>query len=423
MRMQRKKRIAAFLLAPLLLCACTAAPGTQSAAVSSEAPPATEAPEPVQTPAADPVEALLQQMTLREKVGQLFMIRPDSLDPELTREQVNDERAEGVTELSDAMRATLQEYPVGGICHFGKNVEDPEQMTRFNADLQQASELPLLIAVDEEGGTVARLANDPDFALPQYESAAAVGATGDPEQAREMGRTIGNYLKEYGFNMDFAPDADVLTNPDNPVIGSRSFSQDAETVAQMATAMAQGLQEQDILPVFKHFPGHGDTAEDSHSGIAYTRRTLEELQACEFLPFRLLDNGFSPDELPAVMAGHIAAPALGDGDTPASLSYHLVTEILRGEVLDGAPALVVTDSMAMGAITELYSPGEAAVRALQAGCDLVLMPDSLPEAFDAVLAAVEDGTISAERLDESVARILRVKQQYAGLELPQEGER
>ena len=423
---QRKKRIAALVLAPLLLCACAAVPAAESGGAPSGTPSAAASPEPVQIPAADtadPVEALLQQMTLREKVGQLFMVRPDALDPALTQEQIDDERAAGVTELSDAMRATLQAYPVGGICQFGKNIQDPEQIARFNSDLQQASELPLLIAVDEEGGAVARLANDPDFALPQYESAAAVGAAGDPEQARAMGRTIGNYLKEYGFTMDFAPDADVLTNPDNPVIGSRAFSQDAGTAAQMATAMARGLQEQNILPVFKHFPGHGDTQEDSHSGIAYTWRTQEELQACEFLPFRLVENGFALDELPAVMVGHIAAPALGDGDVPASLSRVIVTEWLRGKVLDGAPALVVTDSLAMGAITELYGPGDAAVGALQAGCDLLLMPDGLKEAFDAVLAAVEDGRISAERLDESVGRILRAKQQYAGLELPQEGER
>lgn len=417
MRRKRKVRAAALLLA-LLLCAC-AAPVAETEQARPAASP-TACPE---APAADPINALLRQMTLREKVGQLFMVRPDALDPALTQTQIDDERAAGVTGLTEAMRAALQQYPVGGICQFGKNIEDPEQLTRFNADLQRASRWPLLIAVDEEGGAVARLANDPDFALPQYESAAAVGASGDPEQAREMGRTIGGYLKTCGFTMDFAPDADVLTNPENPVIGDRAFSQDAETVARMAAAMAQGLQEQGVLPVYKHFPGHGDTAEDSHSGIAYTWRTQEELQACEFLPFRLVENGFSLDELPAVMVGHIAAPALGDGDVPASLSRVIVTEWLRGKVLDGVPALVVTDSLAMGAITELYGPGDAAVGALQAGCDLLLMPDGLTEAFDAVLAAVEDGRISTERLDESVGRILRAKQQYAGLELPREGER
>ena len=431
MRMNRRFGRLAALLALALLCGCTPAlgaarptpqpepPAAETPAASEPTPTAapaqeqTSAPEP--TPAeADPVAALLQQMTLREKVGQLFMIRPDSLDLTLPQEEIDDEHADGVTALSDAMRKTLQDYPVGGICQFGKNITDPQQIAQFNADLQAASKIPLLISVDEEGGVVARLANHPAFDLPQYESAAAVGETGDPEAAREMGRTIGAYLKEYGFTMDFAPDADVYTNPANTVIGTRAFSQDAATAAAMAGAMAQGLQAQGILPTLKHFPGHGDTAEDSHSGLAYSHRTKEEMLQCEFLPFLQPtqgENGIGPH---AIMVGHIAAPAL-DGDTPASLSYAIVTELLRGELLQGEDVLVVTDSLAMGAITEQYAPAEAAIRALNAGCDILLMPDGLTEAFDGVVAAVENGTVSEERLNESVARILRVKQQYAGL--------
>lgn len=428
MRKTRRFGRLAAALALALLCGCTSAPGASSSAAPQPEPPAAEtpaAPEPTptaapaqeQTPApeeADPVAALLQQMTLREKVGQLFMIRPDSLDLTLPQEEIDDEHADGVTALSDAMRKTLQDYPVGGICQFGKNITDPQQIAQFNADLQAASALPLLISVDEEGGMVARLANHPAFDLPRYESAAAVGETGDPEAAREMGRTIGAYLKEYGFTMDFAPDADVYTNPANTVIGTRAFSQDAATAAAMAGAMAQGLQEQGILPTLKHFPGHGDTAEDSHSGLAYSHRTKEEMLQCEFLPFMQPtqgENGIGPH---AIMVGHIAAPAL-DGDTPASLSYSIVTELLRGELLQGEDVLVVTDSLAMGAITEQYALAEAAIQALNAGCDILLMPDGLTEAFDGVVAAVENGAVSEERLNESVARILRVKQQYAGL--------
>ena len=431
MRMNRRFGRLAALLALALLCGCTPAPGAarptpqpeppaaETPAASEPTPTAapaqeqTSAPEP--TPAeADPVAALLQQMTLREKVGQLFMIRPDSLDLTLPQEEIDDEHADGVTALSDAMRKTLQDYPVGGICQFGKNITDPQQIAQFNADLQAASKIPLLISVDEEGGAVARLANHPAFDLPRYESAAAVGETGDPEAAREMGATIGAYLKDYGFTMDFAPDADVYTNPANTVIGTRAFSQDAATAAAMAGAMAQGLQAQGILPTLKHFPGHGDTAEDSHSGLAYSHRTKEEMLQCEFLPFLQPtegENGIGPH---AIMVGHIAAPAL-DGDTPASLSYPIVTGLLRGELLQGEDVLVVTDSLAMGAITEQYAPAEAAIQALNAGCDILLMPDGLTEAFDGVVAAVENGTISEERLNESVARILRVKQQYAGL--------
>lgn len=426
----RFARLAAAALALTLLCSCTPAPGAarptptpqpETPATSEPAAAPTSTPAQEQTPApdpateeADPVAALLQQMTLREKVGQLFMIRPDSLDLAIPQEEINDEHADGVTALSDAMRQTLQDYPVGGICQFGKNITDPQQIAQFNADLQAASKIPLLISVDEEGGVVARLANHPAFDLPRYESAAAVGETGDPEAARGMGATIGAYLKDYGFTMDFAPDADVYTNPANTVIGTRAFSQDAATAAAMAGAMAQGLQEQGVLPTLKHFPGHGDTAEDSHSGLAYSHRTKEEMLECEFLPFLQPtegENGIGPH---AIMVGHIAAPAL-DGDTPASLSYPIVTELLRGELLQGGDVLVVTDSLAMGAITEQYTPAEAAVQALNAGCDILLMPNGLTEAFDGVVAAVENGTVSEERLNESVARILRVKQQYAGL--------
>ena len=245
----------------------------------------------------------------------------------------------------------LQQYPVGGICQFGKNIESPSQLARFNKELQDASATPLFITVDEEGGLIARLANSDAFTLPRYASAAAVGASGDPEDARAMGQTIGAYLKEYGFNMDFAPDADVNTNPDNPIIGTRAFSSDAATAAEMAAAAADGLRTGGILPTLKHFPGHGDTAEDSHTALAVTYKTLDELQACELLPFAA-DTG-----LHAVMVGHIAAPNVTGDGTPATLSPQLVALIP-----DAENTLIVTDSLAMDAITAAYTPGEAPCR-------------------------------------------------------------
>ena len=271
-----------------VLCACGAQPTGQSAVtlpMNTERPvvadlPADEAgPTPEPTPAAE-TTLTAADLTLEEKVGQLFIIRPDSLDLTLPQEQIDDAKADGVTELTDAMRDALQKYPVGGVCQFGKNIVDPEQITAFNAALQEASDIPLFISVDEEGGAVARLANKDTFDLPRYESAAAVGAEG-ADAACAMGQTIGGYLRTYGFNMDFAPDADVNTNPDNPIIGTRAFSSDAAEAADCAAAMARGLAGEGILPTFKHFPGHGDTAEDSHTGLAYSYRTVEELTACE----------------------------------------------------------------------------------------------------------------------------------------------
>lgn len=413
------RRTAALVLLPAVLCACAAVPSEEAAARPEQtAFPAESASvsEPLPAASASPVESLLARMTLREKVGQLFMVRPDALDPALSQDEIDDDKADGVKNLSEEMRRTLEQYPVGGICQFGKNIDTPQQITELNATLQEASKISLLLAVDEEGGLVARLANKEAFSLPRYESAAAVGATEDPAQALNMGRTIGSYLKQYGFNMDFAPVADVWTNPQNTVIGTRAFSRDAATAAVMARAMARGLQAEDILPTFKHFPGHGDTAEDSHSGLAYSYQTLAEMEQCEFLPFLQSPEGENPLGPRAVMVGHIAVPDLGTADTPTSLSCKIVTELLREDMLAGEDVLVVTDSLAMGAITEQYDPGQAAVQAFLAGNDILLMPSGLREAFDAVVAAVEGGTISQARLDESVARILRFKQQYAGLQ-------
>ena len=384
-----------------LLCACGAQPAAPSVQdTPTTLPMQTQQPVVVDTPA--PASALTADgLTLEEKVGQLFIIRPDSLDLTLEQEQINDAKADGVTVLTDAMRQTLQQYPVGGVCFFGKNIVDPDQLKTFIADLQAASATPLFISVDEEGGAIARLANHEGFDLPQYESAAAVGAQGT-EAAYDMGRTIGGYLQAYGFNMDFAPDADVNTNPDNPIIGTRAFSADAGEAARLSVAMAKGLAGQGILPTFKHFPGHGDTAEDSHNGLAYSYRTLEELNACELLPFAAAAEA-GPH---AVMVGHIVVPEL-TGETPASLSPAAIAL-----VPDAENTLIVTDSLAMGAITDAYTPGEAAVLALQAGCDVLLMPDGLAEAYTAVLDAVQNGTISEERLDRSVNKILQLKAQF-----------
>ena len=415
--MERKKVISALwfgmaalmVLTAALLCSCTGQQNTAAASAGGAVPAADEAAgQPTEKPSSGGLT--LEALTLEQKVGQLFMVRPDALDPTQTRERINAADAAGVTELTEPMRETLAHCPVGGICQFGKNIESPEQLLRFNQALQSASDIPLLLAVDEEGGRVARLANHQAFDLPHYQSAAAVGETGDPREAYEMGRTIGAYLREYGFNMDFAPVADVNTNPDNPVIGTRAFSADCETAAAMALEMARGLESQGVLPTFKHFPGHGDTAEDSHTGLAVSRRTKEELLHCELLPYQQAAAGKGPAEY-AVMVGHIAVPELTGDDVPASLSAQIVTCLLRQE-LNAAGSLVVTDSLAMQAITDAYGPGEAAVAALEAGCDLLLMPDGLEDAYQAVLTAVRQGRISERRLDESVGRILQIKQQF-----------
>ena len=230
-----------------------------------------------------------------------------------------------------------------------------------------------------------------------------VGETGDPEEARQIGDEMGKYLSDLGFNVDFAPVADVLSNPENGVVKYRAFSSDPETVAAMTAAFTQGLEAHGVLASYKHFPGHGNTAEDSHLGFAESDADLETLRGRELIPFADgIGNGIS-----MIMAGHISLPEVTDSERPASLSRRVITELLREEM--GFDGLVITDALNMGAIADNYTSGEAAVMALEAGVDLLLMPSSFSAAYDAVLEAVSDGTLPEERIDASLRRILRVK--------------
>ena len=379
----------------------SASPAKPSAGPEQTAPPQPETPQ--QTEPSQAVAGRLAGMTLREKVGQMFFVRPDALDPAQEQEQIDDADADGVTALTDAMSAVLADYPVGGVVLFGKNITGPQQLTDLTGQLHAAMDAPLLIAVDEEGGAVARLANHPAFDLPRYESAAAVAAAGGAQGVRQMYAEIGGYLDSYGIDLDFAPDADVNTNPDNPVIGTRAFSSDPQTAAELVAAAVEGFADTGVLCCVKHYPGHGDTAEDSHKSLAVTHKTWQELAACELLPFQAGVRAGAD----LVMAGHIAAPEVTGEDTPASLSPQLMGSIRTGLGFSGA---IVTDSLAMEGIAGLYSAGEAAVLAVQAGADILLMPNGLAEAFDAVVAAVEEGTIPESRIDESAARVLALKE-------------
>ena len=219
-----------------------------------------------------------------------------------------------------------------------------------------------------------------------------------------MSVSIGSYLKAYGIDLDFAPVADVNTNPDNPIIGDRAFSEDPQQAAELVSAAVKGFHDGGVLCCLKHYPGHGDTAEDSHKDLAVTQKDWQQLLDCELVPFRAgIDAGAD-----LVMAGHIAAPGVTGEDTPASMSPELLESLRQELEFDG---VIVTDSLAMEGITKQYSPAQAAVLAVQAGADILLMPDDLAESFDAVVAAVEEGTIPESRVEESVARILALKQE------------
>lgn len=344
------------------------------------------------------VQAKLSSMSLEEKVAQLFLITPEALTGAGT-----------VTQAGEATKAALEQYPVGGLIYFQGNIVSEQQVTDMIAKQQQFSQerigLPLLISVDEEGGQVTRVASCANVDVPKFEDTAQIGASGDSSRAHASGQAIGSYLSRMGFNLDFAPVADTLTNPDNTVVKRRSYGSDPQTVAEMAAQNLKGLESQGVYGCIKHFPGHGATLGDTHNGYAYTDKSWEDLKASDLIPFqRCIAEGVS-----FVMVGHISLPqAIGD-DVPASCSQTAIQGYLRGEL--GYQGIVLTDALNMGAIVDQYSSAQAAIKAFQAGSDMLLMPADFRSAYQGVLDAVNQGSISQERLNESVTRILKIKMQ------------
>ncbi len=338
-------------------------------------------------------EERLASMTVEEKVYQMFIVTPEALT-----------EGAAVTAIDETARDFLKECPVGGLVYFSKNLTDTEQtkelLRRTQAYALELQGLPLFQCVDEEGGRVARIGNNKAFHVPKV---GPMGKLHTKEEAYAAGSTVGAYLRDLGFNLDFAPDADVLTNPQNTVIGNRSFGGDAGLVLRYASAYSDGLHAYGILSTFKHFPGHGATEADTHDGFAYTERTYEELRQADLVPFA----GAEEAGIDFVMVSHIAVPNVTGDNMPCSLSYQMITQVLRGALkYDG---IIVTDAMNMGAITELYASDEAAVTAIKAGVDVILMPEDFRLAAQGVLAAVRSGVISEERIDESVRRLIMAK--------------
>ena len=337
------------------------------------------------------VEESVAGMTLEQKVAGLFFVTPEQLT--------------GVGQAVQAGEGTqeaLAKWPVGGLVYFKQNIQSEEQLKEMLANTVSYSSFPIFLGVDEEGGSVARVADA--LGLENVGPMADIGSAGDVQAAYAANQTIGTYLSSYGFNVDFAPIADVLTNPDNTVIGDRAFSDDPQTAADMVAGAVEGLQSAVGSACLKHFPGRRDTAGYSHTGAAETDRTKEEMTAAEFLPFQS-GIGAGAD---MVMVGHISAPNLTGGEkVPASLSEEIITGILRSEL--GYDGIIITDAMNMAAVTDYYEADVAAIMALKAGADMILMPEDFQQAYEGVLQAVQDGTVSQERVDDSLKRIYRVK--------------
>ena len=357
----------------------------------------------------DDVELQLQRMTLREKVGQLFYVRPEVLDTTIHYGHTGgiDASTVDLTKIklqavNAMMLAVNRNYPVGGIILYAHNINDEAQLAAFVSQIRALNGSPLL-CIDEEGGRVARIGKNANFNVEKFESMDSIGQTGNPANAYYCGNTIGTYLHRYGFDIDFAPVADVNTNPENIVIGKRAFSSDPAVAAPMVTNYLQGLKDAGVTGCIKHFPGHGDTKADTHYGYAQSTKTWAEMVNCEMVTFKAgIAWGCQ-----LIMTAHIAAPNVTGTEQPATMSSVILQDKLRGEL--GYQNIIVTDAMEMGAITQQYNSAEAAVGCILAGVDIVLGPQNFIEAFDAVIAAVENGTISEKRIDQSVRRILKLK--------------
>lgn len=340
------------------------------------------------------VNAGIEVMSLEDKVAGLFIVTP-----------------EAITGVSKAVKAgegtknALLKYPVGGLVYFAQNMQSADQLKEMLDNTTKIYAIhPLFIAVDEEGGSVARLANK--GLAEKVDGAWKIGQTGDPNNAYQAGVTIGSALNSFGFNLDFAPVADIASI-ENSYMKDRTYGSDAQAAIPYVISMMQGLKEKKVTSCLKHFPGNGATTADPHSGIATSDRTAEQFRAEDFTVFKAgIDAGAD-----MIMVSHMEAPALTVGSVepymPCSLSKAVVTDILRKEL--GFEGVIITDALNMGAISNYFSSEEAAIYALQAGCDMLLMPENFEEAYNGVLEAVRSGKISEARIDDSLRRIYRIK--------------
>lgn len=369
-------------------------PERQPAPEPEPVPEPTPEPAPEPDPEPDPIAELMASMTLREKLLQLFIVTPEALTGEAA--------VTGGEELS----AALAETPVAGLVLFRQNLVDREQVKKLLEDAQNASEIGLFIGVDEEGGVVNRLMGT--LGTTRVNSMFYYKDMG-PEKARENAQTIGTDISDCGFNLNFAPVADVWTNPDNTVIGRRAYSDDPSQASELVAAAVEGFHLAGVMCTLKHFPGHGDTRADSHTGEALVELSREEIYATQLPPFA---SGIAAGA-DMVMVGHLTVPAL-DGEI-ATVSEAVITELLRGEL--GFEGVVITDSLQMSAAAEKYPPGELAVRTIGAGADILLMPSDLPASLAALEDAVASGELTEERVDVSVRRILELKAKYGLIEI------
>ena len=338
----------------------------------------------------------LDLMTDEEKVGQLFTVNLEQMDD--TKGEYYEHK-----KITKTMKENLQKYPVGGVILFSRNIWNRKQTKKLIRKLQKNAAMPMFISVDEEGGDVARIGNNKKMKTDTFPTMEEIGKTQDADYVYYMASTIGSQIGELGFNVDFAPVADVKTSEMNSEIGTRSFGDDPKRVAEFVSAYVKGLESQNICSTLKHFPGQGSSSGDTHQGSVDIDSSISKLRKIDFVPF------VSGIEAGAdfVMVSHISVSRVTETREPASVSKLIMTTILREE-LDYS-GLIVTDAFDMACITDKYSAAEAAVKSFNAGADIILMPQDLPEAYDAILSKVKSGKITEKRLNDTVQRILKLK--------------
>lgn len=331
-------------------------------------------------------ELNIKDLTLEEKVGQLLMF------------------AFHGTEFNDQLLKQINDLKVGGVIHFGRNIIDVEQAKKLNKDIQNNAKIPLFIGIDQEGGTVQRIING----ITPFPGAMAISSS--KESNYEISKYVGNDLRMMGYNMNFAPVGDVNNNPNNPVINSRSYSDNPEVCAKYVIDGSKGFQDSGVIPTCKHFPGHGDTSVDSHVSLPTVNKDYKQLESMEFLPFeRAVKAGIE-----GIMASHILYPAIDD-KYPATLSKSIITDILKEKL--GFKGMIVTDSLTMGAINQNYTHREIVRLAVNAGIDLMIfcgkadINDQI-DIYNCLLDEVKIGNIPMTRVDESVNKILNYKNKY-----------
>lgn len=392
MKKLSKSAVCLILSLLLALSACGTAPeepalpSPDAEGVATPAPTPTPEPTPTPDPVLTRAEELLAGMSLREKLCQLMIVRPEVLTGESP-----------VTAAGETTRLALEQYPVGGLIYSVDNLVTQEQTREMIENTQSYSKIPLIISADEEGGNVGRLMYK--LGTTFIHSMYSYKDMGE-DTAYQNALTIGTDMVSCLFNTDFAPVADVWTNPANTVIGDRAYSDEFGQASELVAAAVRGFTESGVICCVKHFPGHGDTSTDTHEGAAVVDKSLEELRAGEFLPFEAgIEAGVD-----MVMVGHITVTAVDD--EPATISHEVITGLLREEL--GWDSVVVTDSLDMGALAG-YEIGEVCVKYLEAGGDIMLGIPDLAAALTALETAVTEGRLTEQRIDESALRVLMLK--------------